>query len=101
MENEMKKIESLTEEQKAKFPEYIKKWTEIGLCTKPANRKLAEKGIIKAYVAAKLPIPKIVWTTSPLASGLTRAVIEKLSKENFKKLVGQKVGASVWDSVGA
>jgi hypothetical protein len=37
-DTKMKKIETLTDEQKAKFQEYIKKWTDIGLSTEPANR---------------------------------------------------------------
>jgi hypothetical protein len=96
----MKKIEKLTEEQKSKFPAYVKKWTEIGLCTKPANREKAEAGIIKAYAAVGLPAPKIVWTTSPLANGLTREILKKLSKEDFEKFLGDSVGASVRASVG-
>jgi hypothetical protein len=34
----MKKIEQLTAAQIARFPEFVKRWTEIGLCTEPANR---------------------------------------------------------------
>ena len=90
----MEKIEKLTKEQEARFPEFVKKWTEIGLCTKPANRKEAEEGIRMAYAAAGLKEPKIVWTTSPLASGLTRAIVQK-----HKDDIGAAVKASVWASV--
>ena len=35
------KIEKLTPEQIAKMPEYIEKWTKIGLSTEPADRPRA------------------------------------------------------------
>ena len=127
----MAKIESLTEEQKARFPEFVKKWTDIGLCTEKANRKEAEDGIIEAYKIAGLKRPKIVWCDSPLSQGLTRIIVQKLESEGklTKGLVGKNekasvrasvrdsvrdsvrasvgasvrdsVGDSVWDSVGA
>jgi hypothetical protein len=91
-------ITELTHEQKARFSEFVKKWTDIGLCTLPADRLRAEHGIRLAYKSANLNAPlKIVWTASPLAQGLTRlVVIKKLSAS-----VGDSVGASVWDSVRA
>ena len=103
----MKKIESLTPEQVAKFPEYVARWTDIGLCTMPADRGAAEQAIREMYGAAKLPPPaKIVWCGSPLSSGLTRAII--LDKKLLPQIgdavrasVWASVGDSVWDSVGA
>ncbi|MDE2105075.1 MAG: hypothetical protein KGL39_47995, partial [Patescibacteria group bacterium] len=79
-------ITALTTEQEKRFPEFVEKWTRIGLSTKSANRIEAEKGIRLAYEAAALPKPKkIVWCGSPLSQGLTRAVI-----------LSPKFGASVW-----
>jgi len=90
-------ITTLTPEQIARFPEFIKKWTDIGLCTMPTDRLRAEHGIRIAYETAKLKAPlKIVWTTSPLAQGLTRAVVV-----DAKGKIGKGVRASVWDSVRA
>ena len=60
-------ITELTQEQKACFPEFIDKWTRIGLSTEPANRPEAEAGVVEAYRVAGLAAPKIVWCTSPLA----------------------------------
>jgi len=104
-------IESLTEEQINKFPEYIKKWTDIGLCTDPANRIEAEKAINESYRLAELEIPKkIVWCGSPLSQGLVRTIIlDKKLIENISDSVRDSVWASVrasvwdsiWDSVGA
>jgi hypothetical protein len=95
----MKKIESLTPEQVAKFPEYVARWTDFGLCTLPADRGAAEQAIREMYGAANLPPPaKIVWCGSPLASGLTRAII--LDKKLLPQ-IGDAVRDSVWDSVRA
>lgn len=55
----MNKITKLTKEQESRFGEFIKKWTDIGLCTKPANRPAAEAGVIEAYKIAGLSAPKL------------------------------------------
>ena len=92
------KIEALTKEQEARFPEFIKRWTDIGLCTKPANRKEAEEGIKLTYKIAGLPEPKrIVWCGSPYSQGLTRALVLGLKRSEIK--IGASVRDSVWDSV--
>jgi hypothetical protein len=112
------KINKLTNAQKEEMPEYIKKWTQIGLATAPANRKEAEEAVKIMYEKAGLNAPKIVWCGSPLSQGLTRAIIlnKKLNKDmgasvrasvwaSVRDSVGasvrDSVGASVWDSVGA
>jgi len=77
-------IEKLTPQQEARFPEFIKKWTDIGLSTERANRKEAEEGIKEAYKIAGLKTPKIVWCDSPLS--------------HVWASVGASVGASVWAS---
>src|SRR3990167_9157698 len=92
------KIESLTQEQKDRFQEFIDKWTKIGLSCEPAKRKEAEFGIKTAYkIAGKNPPKKIVWCGSPLSQGLTRAIIFRLKDSEIK--VGKKLKASVRDSV--
>src|SRR6202012_6195858 len=88
--------------QIAKLPEYISRWTDVGLSTLPADRGTAEEAIVAMYAAAGLPAPKkIVWCGSPMSSGLTRAIIlDKKLLADIGKSVGDSVGASVWDSVG-
>lgn len=49
------------------------RWIEIGLCTKPADRAVAEKAIHVLYRAAKLAPPPVVWFASPFALAMTRA----------------------------
>ena len=96
------KIEKLTAEQKARFQEFVDKWTAIGLCTEPANKKEAEVGIAEAYAAAGLAAPKrVVWCGSPLSQGLTRNVLFNLKPIEVNQSVGASVGASVRASVGA
>lgn len=91
-------INKLTDAQIARFPEFIQKWTDIGLCTLPADRLRAEHGIRLAYESANLKAPlKITWTTSPLAQALTRASV----RDSVRASVGASVRDSVWDSVGA
>ena len=72
---------NLTEEQRAKFPEYVKKWTDIGLCTKRADRKKAEQACKEAYKVAGLEDPKvIIWAESPIGLLLTAKLIKEISK---------------------
>ena len=85
------KISHLTKEQTDRFQEFIDKWTAIGLCTEPANRKEAEVGIAETYTSAGLAPPKrIVWCGSPLSQGLTRAV----ALNNIKPSEVEKIGKS-------
>ena len=94
----MKKIERLTDEQIARFPEFIERWTKIGLCAEPADRPRAEAGVRLAYQCAGLNPPEtIVWCGSPLANGLTRALVMGLKEPEIKTMTS--VGASVRDSV--
>jgi hypothetical protein len=66
----MNKITSLSKAQTDKYPEYIKKWTDIGLCTDPADRPAAEAAINKMYIIGGLTPPKmILWSLSPYAMG--------------------------------
>ena len=79
-------ITELTEAQKARFPEFVKRWTDIGLCTEPANRPLAEEGIREAYRLAGLEEPKeIRWCGSPFSMDVARAT--KQVEEDLEDLL--------------
>lgn len=122
------KITELTAEQQARFPEFVERWTNIGLCTEPADRKRAEAGIRLAYETVGLTAKKIVWCSSPLAMALTRAVVvatgqvldsvkasigasnikdkeaafataKKAVNAAIQKQTGNELWASVWTSV--
>jgi hypothetical protein len=88
----MKEIESLTAEQIAKFPEYVDRWTKIGLSTEPADRPRAEAAIRWMYRNAGLADPRIVWTQSPLGNCLALQALKSGS-------VGARAMGSVWDNV--
>ena len=42
-------------------------WEAVALSTEPANRALAESGVVRAYRAAGRPLPRIAWVDSPTA----------------------------------
>lgn len=67
-------IQELTPEQRARFPEFVEKWTRIGLSTERADRKLAEQSIRALYKLAGLAAPMIVWSPCP-RSGLCTALL--------------------------
>ena len=105
-------IESLTPEQEARFPEFMEKWSQIALSTAPADRPKAERGVRAIYETAGLKPPKIVWCTSPLVSGLTRAIIQRFTRlanpgysswemidRQSSKAVIDRLWASIKDSV--
>jgi len=71
---------NLTPEQIERFPEFVEKWSQIWLSTTPADRPKAEHGIRAIYETAGLKPPKVVWCSSPLASGLVRAIIQQFSQ---------------------
>jgi hypothetical protein len=115
------KIERLTPEQEARFPEFVEKWTKVATSTIPADRPLAEAAINEMYKqAGGAPPRKIVWCGSPLSMLLTRAIVRDaaFSEEKWVKNVGdqiffvswgfqsyRKLGANladgIWDSVRA
>jgi hypothetical protein len=61
-------IKQLTPAQTARFPEFVEKWTKIGLSTEPADRPRAEAAIRLVYEAVQFSPPeKILWFKSPKA----------------------------------
>ena len=98
----MSKIERLTKEQVARIPEFVERWTDIGLCTKPANRPDAERAVALAYKAAGLPPPtSIVWLGSPLATSLAGAMVRAPVRDQVWAQVWAQVWDQVWDQVWA
>ena len=60
-------IEKLTEEQKAKFPYYVKKWKSIGLDTTSFDKKEVEEKINNVYKTVNIEPSKInIFVQSPL-----------------------------------
>ena len=103
----MKKITKLTEEQKARFPEFVEKWVKIGLSTEPADFEKATEAALKAYKLCNLEKPMVILRMgSPYAATvggayawmLLRGLGKQLGKLNQK--VGQEVGREVGREVG-
>ena len=46
------RVDALTDEQRARMPEWRDKWIEIGLRTGPADRAKFEKHVVRCYQAA-------------------------------------------------
>jgi len=85
-------IEKLTAAQQARAPEFVKKWTKIGLATGPGNRKEAENAMCVAYVAAGIPVPKrFIWVNGPIEGArLATNALAASSLEDFDKKMDQK-----------
>jgi len=87
---------SLTTEQIARFPEYVERWTAIGLSTAPADRPAAERAINGIYKNHGLaPLSRIMWCESPQAF-----MMAIKNKKNHQDNVYQNVYQNVWENVG-
>jgi hypothetical protein len=94
-------IERLTPEQTARFPEFVEKWTKIGLSTEPADRPRAEAAIRLIYENnGVLPPEKIVWFDSPTAMFVEykNTDNESIYDLSFSSAVSNAVN-TVYDSV--
>lgn len=78
-------IKQLTEAQKAKIPEYVEKYLQIGLSTTPSDRPKAEAAITAAYAYLKLAQPKFVWASSPFEGAKIAAQLLKKSDDVTKE----------------
>lgn len=76
------KITKLTEAQKELMPEYVKKWTDIGLATGPVDKEGAISAVKKAYRAAGLSEPTNFYYASSPMDAIT--VIQKLDPTKKK-----------------
>jgi hypothetical protein len=58
-------ITKLTKKQEAKFPEYVKKWTDIGLSTHKSDDKEITRIVKEIYKVSKLADPQVIIVDSP------------------------------------
>src|SRR5687768_15608893 len=56
-----KRIEKLTDAERAKMPGWAEKWIALGLSTQPADRPMFEAAATRCYLAARLNPPRFVW----------------------------------------
>src|SRR3990167_10634934 len=99
----MKRIDRLTQKQIDRFPEWVDKWTKIGLSTEPANWKIAEDAVRNCYRAANLKQPKIILRMgSPYSATLGGILATLLLKsKNVLSRVGSQVRSQVEAQVGS
>ncbi len=82
----LKRIDRLTEDQKALMPTWRDEWIKIGLSTEPADRPRFEKAVRECYAYSNLDskIP-IIWVSSPMvgafAAPLAASIICAFKKE--------------------
>ena len=98
-----KTIVKLTAEQKARFPEFTKKWIDIGLSTQPADRMRAETAIAGLYRLSKLKEPRVIWLPCPISAALSAVFYAKLIQHRLdpgkKKPVDSAVRSAVRSAV--
>ena len=99
-------ITKLTPEQQARFPEWVDRWTRIGLSTERADRPRAEQAVKRLYEFAGLKPQKVLWITSPMAGAIAAPLAAnfiaalKPGKGNVSA-VGSAVGSAVRSAVGS
>ena len=95
------RIESLTEEQRAQFPVWVKKWTDIGLSTDPIDIPRFERGARVAYAKAGIAWPDkpIIVCSSPLVLALAATLAESFLKDRRHNTVRNAVNGAVNDVV--
>jgi len=82
---------NLTKDQISRFPEYVKKWTDIGLSCEPVDMPRFKAGVALAYTAAKIKPPTdIIVCDSP---------ISLLEENSVRGSVFNSVRDNVWNSV--
>ena len=60
--------------ERASIPEFVEKWTAIGLSTAPVDHQQAERALCQLYALAGLVEPHIVWVPCPLTAMLSAIV---------------------------
>jgi len=72
-------IEKLTPEQEARFPEFVDKWSAIGINTDPIDHAAAEDIIEQIYKKENLKKPHIVWCKSPSQMIETAVLVNQIA----------------------
>ena len=104
------RVDALTDEQRARMPEWVERWVRIGLATtegetdeeRDARHARAEAAVDVYYRAANLEPPaRKVWVSSPLAGAFAFPASALILPARRHASVRDSVGASVGDSFGA
>lgn len=85
-----KRIITITEEQKAKMPEWRQKWIDISMDTRPADREKAVAGIRMSYECAGHKWPGddcVLWVDSIVVGGIVSPLIQHFLNKDEKLTV--------------
>lgn len=80
------KIDSISKDKTDKFPEYVKKWVDIGLSTDPCDVISAVESIKKSYEVVNLDPPEyfIGPVNSPYEGTLAQKIIEEFVENEIE-----------------
>ena len=95
----MKTITKLTPAQEARFPEFVRKWIDIGLSTAPADRPRAEAAIAGLYRLAKLKEPRVIWLPCPISAALSAVCYASLIQHHLDEKAPKAVHSAVRSAV--
>jgi len=76
------KIETITPEQEAMFPEWVEKWTKIGLSTDPMDFERAKKAVKKLYTITGNNQPKKILKASSPMEAVKKGVLAVKKLQN-------------------
>jgi hypothetical protein len=62
----------------ARIPEFIDKWTRIGLSTIPVDYPRAERALCRLYAGAGLAEPAVVWAPCPMTAMLSHSAAGRI-----------------------
>ncbi|HEY1814867.1 MAG TPA: hypothetical protein VGG74_21115 [Kofleriaceae bacterium] len=105
-----KRVDKMTDAEAAQMASWAKKWIEIGLCTKPADRPLFEaavracyrhSGLLEPKVVVWAPCPLVVAYAGPIAAWWCDRIVDASVLASVRASVDASVRASVDASVRA
>lgn len=90
-------LTKLSKQNERLLDEVSEHWTKIGLSTQPADRIAAERAVLDAYAAQKLPPPAVIlWLGSPRAAETATRLLRSDLEWPENLTVFQR---KVWDDV--
>jgi phage baseplate assembly protein W len=97
-----KRVDKLTEKERAQMAGWAEKWIAIGLSTEPADRPLFDAGVRACYRHSGLAEPKlVVWCPNPLVVALAGPIAHAIlaQRENPDSAVDSAVRSAVRSAV--
>src|SRR5260221_1078401 len=80
----------LTPGELAHIPEFVDKWTRIGLSTTPVDHVEAERALCRLYAASGLAEPAVVWAPCPMTAMLSAIVYTAIRVTGREDEAGDK-----------